>query len=122
MGDSRGIDGSEGGGFLSVWCNWSDNPEILRALLAEFGNTGAGAGGVASGDGGGRGGRGGEVDGVAAEAGRRADEAKGDAGGGGGDEEEEDGERVNLRMHLSEVCMRNRPFIYFNVRTCICFV
>lgn len=86
MGDGRGVDGSDGSSFASTWCNWSDDPEILQALLEEF----RGAG-VASDRAGGAEGDGGEGKGV-----------EGDSGGEGEGEEEDDG-RSNVHMHLSEV-------------------
>lgn len=77
MGDGRGVERSDGGVFPSLWCTWSDDPEILQTLLAEFRGAGAGAG-----------------------SGSEAGEEK---GAGGEEEEEEDGERSDVHMHLSEV-------------------
>lgn len=82
MGDGRGVEG-DGVVFPSTWCNWSDDPEILQALLQEFRGTGAGSGveaGVAEGGG------------------------EGEKGAGEKEEGEEDGERSDVHMHLSEVC------------------
>lgn len=41
MADGRGADGSDLSATLSVWCNWSDDPEILQILLREFKGIGA---------------------------------------------------------------------------------
>lgn len=89
MADSRGIDETETGYSVSLWCNWSDDPEILKALLAEFRGAGAGA----------------EADGgmevaEAAASGVQAAEDEEPAGAEGGDEE---WERSDVHMHLSEV-------------------
>lgn len=108
MGDGRGASGNDDGGAPgSLWCNWSDDPEILKILLAQFnrprqsvegGSGDAEAGGGARGDeermkGGGEGGQGGDGDG------------DGDAAG----------ESADVHLHLSEVCGNRFFFALFPV-------
>ncbi|CAM9728964.1 unnamed protein product, partial [Ectocarpus fasciculatus] len=91
MGDGRGVGGSEddGGPPASLWCNWSDNPEILKTLLAEFNRQpigGEGVSGDAEGEGGGGGDGGGEAE-------------------GGQEKREESGESSDMHLHLSELLL-----------------
>lgn len=113
MADGRGADGSDLPTTLSMWCNWSDDVEILHSLLREFRGTGAEAssntsdvaaatnGAEADASAGGRGLVGTEG------AGKAADGPEGAGSGGGADEDGAArgnyGERSDIHMHLSEV-------------------
>lgn len=105
MGDGRGVGGSEDGGGppASLWCNWSDDPEILKTLLAEFNRPPIGEGERVSGDTGGDGGGG--DDGGEAE--------------GGQEKGEESGESSDVHLHLSEVCLEGGGGASC-VRVCVC--
>lgn len=105
-GEGRGSDGSDGTASMSVWCNWSEDPEILQALLREFRGTGAGN----------------SADDNEASTERRVKEGteEGEETGAGvakiweGEEEEEEidiGERSDIHMHLSEVMLLHHIFV-----------
>eukprot|EP00752_Nemacystus_decipiens_P007482 g6684.t1 len=97
MGDGRGVTGNEdGGGPGSLWCNWSDDPEILKILLAQFKGGGGGGGGGGDTEPGG-GGAGGHDDGTK-EAGEGGQDGDGDGDGDGG-------ESADVHLHLSELLL-----------------
>ncbi|CAM9736796.1 unnamed protein product, partial [Hapterophycus canaliculatus] len=102
MGDGRGMGGpDDGGAIMSVWCNWTDDPEILKTLLAEFNRQPLGGEGGA---GGGEGRPGAEA--VAATGdgrevtGEREEkhQQRGEGGRGGG-------EGSDVHLHLSELLL-----------------
>lgn len=100
MGDGRGPGGNDDGGGApgSLWCNWSDDPEILKILLAQFDRSqqqqaaeGAGAAGAGAGDA------------QAVDGARDEGETERGEGGQGGDGV--GAESADVHLHLSEVCM-----------------
>ncbi|CAN0058980.1 unnamed protein product, partial [Scytosiphon promiscuus] len=96
MGDGRGMGGLEdGGAIISLWCNWADDPAILKTLMAEFDRqpSGGAASDGPGGEGGNNAGGGGEAAGEA-EA-KRAREEGGDGGG----------ESSDVHLHLSELLL-----------------
>lgn len=100
MADGRGMSGPEdsSGAIISLWCNWADDPQILKTLLAEFEPRQPLAAGEAS-------------DGPGSEGGNSTG-GLGEATGGADEEspqqemeEEEGGESSDVHLHLSEVCL-----------------
>lgn len=102
MADGRGADGSDLAMTLSVWCNWSDDADILRTLMEEFRADGKAGEGVS------------DSDEASVDRGVDGGEEGGDESDGGGGKREgheagpgpaggDFGERSDVHMHLSEV-------------------
>lgn len=98
MGDARGIGGPEdnNGAIISLWCNWADDPEILKTLLAEFNREPLGAGEGTSSSSGGAGAEDGSSAGDGGEESGKAEEKQPQGG-------VEGGESSDVHLHLSEV-------------------